>query len=111
MPQDHEMENETGQRAKTSRRSTITQMILLWMTSSTTRPNTNDELNKHMLEPDRQEHLIHHLTIKGNNLQVAIHSYVQRYFNDGRIPSATIDQLYSEHAPYHPLVGQEGDEI
>ena len=53
MPQDHEMKNEKGQRAKTSRRSTITQMILLWMTSSTTRPNTNDELHKHTLEPDK----------------------------------------------------------
>ena len=58
----------------------------------------------------RQEHLTHHLTIQGNNLQVAIHTYVQQYFNDGRIPSATIDMLYSEHAPYHPLVRQEGDE-
>ena len=52
----------------------------------------------------------HHLTIQGNNLQVAIHTYVQQHFDDGRIPSAVVDQLYSQHAPYIPLVGQEQED-
>ena len=47
------METEKGQRAKTLRRSMTTQMILLWMISSMTRPSTNDELNKLMHEPDK----------------------------------------------------------